>query len=105
MPVYRLFDFKTEVPTISGAKTYTCISCGLYKDVLSPRMQPFGNFKREIMIVGEGPGKNEDRRGKPWQGRAGGVIKDALEDLGINLFEDCVSLNSVNCRPPDNRAP
>jgi hypothetical protein len=63
-------------------------------------MQPFGNFKREIMIVGEGPGKTEDRRGKPWQGRAGGVVKGALEDLGINLFEDCVSVNAVNCFPP-----
>jgi uracil-DNA glycosylase family 4 len=108
LPLGKLFGNEEAPATLiqkGVGRTLSCISCGLYKDVLSPRMQPFGNFKKEIMIVGEGPGKTEDRRGNPWQGRAGGVVKDALEDLGISLFEDCVSVNAVNCRPPDNRAP
>ena len=72
-------------------------------------MRPFGEHQRRIMIVGEGPGEEEDKKGKPWQGRAGRLQQQALRDLGVDLFRDCVSLNSVNCRPIDdkgrNRAP
>jgi DNA polymerase len=66
-------------------------------------MQPYGNFKKEIMVIGEAPGEDEDRRGKPWQGKMGRVLQRKYKELGIDLFDDCISLNAVNCRPTDKK--
>jgi uracil-DNA glycosylase family 4 len=57
------------------------------------------------MLVGEGPGEVEDERGRPWQGKTGKLLQGALRELGVDMDEDCVSLNAVNCRPPENRDP
>jgi DNA polymerase len=95
---------ETESSGFTG-KSQSCISCGLYKEVLSPKIQPYGSGRRGIMNLGEAPGADEDRKGKPWQGKVGRVLRRTLRDLGIDLFEDCVNVNSVNCRPPDNRDP
>lgn len=84
---------------------YSCNQCGLYKSVLHPKIEPYGNFKKKIMCIGEAPGEVEDRRGKPWQGKVGTLLQRTLESLGIDLFEDCLSFNALNCRPPNNRAP
>ena len=58
-----------------------------------------------ILIIGEAPGQVEDRKGLPWQGGTGRLLKRTLEKQGIDLFEDCICVNAVNCRPPKNRAP
>jgi DNA polymerase len=72
-------------------------------------MQPFGNFKKKILNIGEAPGENEDKYGKPWQGKAGALLERTYKRLGIDLFEDCLNINAVHCRPMDkdgdNRAP
>ena len=90
-------------------KVYSCITCGLYKGNKHPRMAPFGNFQKEIMIIGEAPGEVEDARGKPWQGKTGQLLQRTLKRLGVDLFEDCVSINACHCRPTDeqgnNRTP
>jgi len=68
-------------------------------------MKPFGNFKKGILNIGEAPGEHEDRRGKPWQGKTGKLLQRTYEELGIDLFEDCLNVNAVNCRPEDNQTP
>lgn len=83
----------------------SCVSCGLYKYVLSPKIKPYGNFKKKVMFIGEAPGKTEDERGKPWQGDMGNMLKTALGTLGFDLFRDGISLNACNCRPPHNKTP
>jgi len=59
--------------------------------------------------IGEAPGEAEDELGKPWQGKTGKLLKQVYRNLGIDLFEDCVNINSCHCRPMDregnNRAP
>ena len=63
-----------------------------------------GNPKSKIMIIGEGPGANEDKEGIPFVGRAGQLLDKMLE--AINLDRDNVYItNVVNFRPPDNRRP
>jgi len=89
----------------SDGKSYTCDSCGLLKNCQSPRMRPHGNFNKGIMVIGEAPGEVEDEKGRPWQGPTGRLLSRFYRRLGIDLFEDCISLNAVNCRPRDNRAP
>jgi len=86
-------------------KNYSCISCGLYKLCKTPKMKPYGNFKKRILNIGEAPGEMEDRNGKPWQGKTGSLLKETYADLGIDLFEDCLNINAVNCRPEDDRSP
>ncbi len=102
------FFTKQETQSLSrpdGSRTYSCASCGLYKDAISPRMESFGNFRRGILNIGEAPGEVEDRKGKQWQGPVGRVLEHTYRKLGIDLFEDCLNINAINCRPPDNRAP
>ena len=96
---------ETESKTRPDGKVVSCASCGLYRDCKSPRMEAYGNFKKRIMTIGEAPGKVEDTKGKPWQGKTGQLLQRTLKGLGIDLFEDCISLNAVNCRPEDNRTP
>lgn len=86
----------------------SCTVCLLYKTCKTPRMIPFGNFKRGIMNIGEAPGEQEDAEGKPWQGKMGRVLFHKYRELGIDLFEDCININALRCRPSTrgaNRAP
>ena len=63
-----------------------------------------GNPNSKIMIVGEGPGANEDKEGFPFVGRAGQLLDKMLN--AINLSRENVYItNVVNFRPPENRKP
>ncbi|HIK55375.1 MAG TPA: uracil-DNA glycosylase [Synechococcales cyanobacterium M55_K2018_004] len=63
-----------------------------------------GNPKAPIMIVGEGPGQNEDETGIAFVGKAGQLLDKIL--ASVNLTEEDVFIcNVVKCRPPGNRAP
>ena len=96
---------ETESKSRPDGKTYSCISCGLYKDCKSPKMESFGNFKKKILNIGEAPGEMEDYNGKPWQGKAGKALQRMYRGLGVDLFEDCLNINAVRCRPLDNETP
>ncbi|MEA2647056.1 MAG: uracil-DNA glycosylase [Chloroflexota bacterium] len=56
------------------------------------------------MLVGEGPGQNEDQQGLPFVGAAGQLLNKLLERVGI-AREDVYITNIVKCRPPGNRDP
>ena len=63
-----------------------------------------GNPKAKIMLIGEGPGSNEDQEGLPFVGRAGALLDKML--AAINLDRKNVYItNVVNYRPPENRRP
>jgi len=100
---------ETSSKTRPGGRMYSCHGCGLYKTCKSPFMKPYGNFKKKILNLGEAPGEIEDNTGKPWQGKAGRLLQRTYKELGIDLFEDCVNINTVSCRPTDkegrNRTP
>ncbi len=63
-----------------------------------------GNPNSSIMIIGEGPGANEDKEGKPFVGRAGKLLDKMLEAIKLNRKNVYIS-NVVNFRPPMNRRP
>ena len=63
-----------------------------------------GNPNAKIMIIGEGPGANEDKEGKPFVGRAGKLLDKMLESIKLNRKNVYIS-NVVNYRPPQNRKP
>ena len=57
-----------------------------------------------VMFIGEAPGENEDREGRPFCGRSGEFFDELLESVGIRREEVYVT-SSVKCRPPGNRDP
>jgi DNA polymerase len=64
-----------------------------------------GNPSAAVMFVGEGPGEQEDRTGRPFVGRAGQLLRKMIkEELGLDPAEVFIA-NIVKCRPPQNRAP
>ena len=63
-----------------------------------------GNINSKIMIIGEGPGANEDAEGKPFVGRAGKLLDKMLAAIKLDRTKVYIS-NVVNYRPPANRRP
>ena len=63
-----------------------------------------GHPSTEVMFVGEGPGYNEDRQGRPFVGAAGSFLTELLGSVGWKRDEVFIT-NVVKCRPPDNRDP
>ena len=63
-----------------------------------------GNPKAKIMLIGEGPGSNEDQEGLPFVGRAGALLDKMLASINLNRKNVYIT-NVVNYRPPENRRP
>ena len=63
-----------------------------------------GNSKSKIMIIGEGPGANEDLMGLPFVGKAGKLLDKMLNAINLSRFNVYIT-NVVNYRPPENRKP
>jgi len=63
-----------------------------------------GNARSRVMIVGEGPGRNEDIEGRPFVGQAGKFLDRLLTEAGL-VRDEVFICNVVRCRPPENRDP
>ncbi len=63
-----------------------------------------GNPKAQLIFVGEGPGADEDAQGLPFVGRAGKLLTQMIEAMGLQR-KDVYICNVVKCRPPENRQP
>ena len=57
------------------------------------------------MFIGEAPGRDEDRIGKPFVGKAGQLLDRMLASIGLDRATNCYITNVINWRPPDNRDP
>jgi len=80
-----------------------CTKCELYK-TRTNSVPGKGNFKSDVIFVGEAPGRNEDKQGEPFIGAAGKRLSLALEMAGVSR-DDVYITNIVKCRPPNNRVP
>lgn len=83
-----------------------CLQCKQCKLAESRTQVVFGDgaMDAEILLIGEGPGENEDLQGIPFVGRSGKLLDDMLETIGLNRSNYYIS-NIVKCRPPKNRDP
>jgi DNA polymerase len=87
-----------------AAEASTCPRCELAR---SRTQVVFGDGDphAEVLLVGEGPGADEDRLGVPFIGRSGRLLTQLVEDeLGVPRSR-CYTTNVVKCRPPGNRNP
>jgi uracil-DNA glycosylase family 4 len=86
-----------------AAQVQVCTKCDLYKGTKNG-VPGEGNPHAEVMLIGEAPGFNEDRLGRPFVGQAGGFLNELLEVAGLKRVEVFIA-NVVKHRPPDNRDP
>ena len=63
-----------------------------------------GSPDARLMFVGEGPGREEDRQGKPFVGRAGELLTKMITAMGLSR-DNVYIANVIKCRPPENRNP
>jgi uracil-DNA glycosylase family 4 len=90
--------------TALGAAVSGCTACGL---CASRRNTVFGAGGQPVgwMLVGEAPGEQEDLRGEPFVGPAGGLLDQMLASIGVDRARDAFIANVLKCRPPGNRNP
>jgi DNA polymerase len=86
-----------------AAEVRTCTRCRL-ADGRTNAVPGEGSPETEVVLVGEAPGFNEDRLGRPFIGRAGDLLVKLLGSIEWRR-EDVFITNVVKCRPPDNRDP
>jgi uracil-DNA glycosylase family 4 len=80
-----------------------CTNCPLHKSRTN-FVFGVGNSKADVMVVGEGPGAEEDAQGVPFVGRAGKLLNEILKAINFKREEVYIA-NVVKSRPPDNRTP
>ncbi len=85
------------------SKINHCTKCELYKN-RNNFVFGSGNPNAEVIVIGEGPGAEEDKQGLPFVGRAGILLTDILKAIKFSRDEVYIA-NIVKCRPPDNRTP
>jgi uracil-DNA glycosylase family 4 len=86
-----------------ASEVRSCTRCRLH-ETRTRAVPGEGNPDTEVVFVGEGPGQNEDRQGRPFVGRAGDLLVKFLATLRWRRDEVFIT-NIVKCRPPDNRDP
>src|SRR5215510_8059169 len=87
---------------LPNGKFVTCVGCPLLQ-APGPVMGE-GPSDAKILIVGEAPGEEEARSGRPFIGGAGRVLSRMLHQAGLQR-QECYVTNVVKCRPPGNRTP
>ncbi len=106
--IKELYGSQTEaapLPTLEEleARYSGCTKCKLHEGRIK-FVYGDGNSKADIMVIGEGPGDQENQTGKPFVGRAGQLLTDMLKAIDIDR-QDVYIANIVKCRPPANRNP
>lgn len=86
-----------------NTKCLDCRGCPLW-ETRTNLVFGVGNPDSELMFIGEGPGEQEDLKGEPFVGRAGQLLDDMLEMIGLDRSKVYIG-NIVKCRPPKNRDP
>jgi uracil-DNA glycosylase len=107
VPAPSLFDRADHVENDTleriRADLGDCTRCRLHKQRNSI-VYGAGNPQAELVFVGEGPGHDEDIQGLPFVGRAGKLLTQMIEAMGLKR-EEVYICNVVKCRPPENRTP
>ena len=81
-----------------------CTRCGLCQTRHNV-VFGIGNETADVMLVGEGPGEQEDLQGIPFVGPAGKLLDDMLRIIDLSRDSNCYIANIIKCRPPRNRDP
>jgi len=107
---------RPEVPDVTAApppkldtwdniidSIHHCEACELSQNC-TQKVPGVGSTQAEVMIIGEGPGHEEDLKGEPFVGRSGQLLDKMLLAIGLSRSQVFIT-NIVKCRPPNNRDP
>jgi DNA polymerase len=95
---------KEEKLKLIDGKISQCTKCeGLVAN--RTKAVPGVGVPSQIVFLGEAPGKDEDRIGEPFVGRAGKLLDEVLEKCGLSREKNIYITNTCKCRPPKNRNP
>ena len=94
----------TDALRLLETEASTCARCRLHQGRTTVVFGS-GNPQADLVVIGEGPGAEEDLQGKPFVGRAGQLLTKMLASVGIDREKDAYICNLVKCRPPQNRNP
>lgn len=87
------------------AESSACSRCGLCKTRTNVVFGEGCSSRPDVMVIGEGPGENEDLSGHPFVGAAGQYLDKWLASISLSRTSNCYIANVVKCRPPQNRDP
>ncbi len=93
----------SSAESVINKRILSCQRCDLFK-TRTNAVPGEGSFNADLMFVGEGPGHDEDIKGKPFIGRAGQLLTKIIAAMGFDR-KDVYITNVVKCRPPNNRNP
>ena len=96
---------KKECLNIVESKCRACKACALAKTRHNVVFADGNPETASIVLIGEAPGEMEDMEGRPFVGRAGQLLDEFLSEAGISREDDLYIINTVKCRPPENRIP
>ncbi|MBQ2611669.1 uracil-DNA glycosylase [bacterium] len=96
---------KRECLDIVRDKCEKCRACALGKTRQNMVFSDGNPQSAKVVLIGEAPGEMEDECGRPFVGRAGQLLNSFLEEAGISRDYDLYIVNTVKCRPPENRVP
>ena len=86
-------------------KVSVCVRCAELASTRTQTVFGVGNPNTRLVFMGEAPGADEDRKGEPFVGRAGQLLNDIITKGMKMRREDIYILNTIKCRPPENRNP
>jgi DNA polymerase len=118
---YRFDDDPEAAPGVSGgapagtgagedsierlaAHVRACRGCVLH-ETRTNAVPGEGAASPLVLVIGEGPGADEDAGGRPFVGKAGQLLDKMLNSIGLSREQNCYIANVVKCRPPENRDP
>ncbi|HUW40010.1 MAG TPA: uracil-DNA glycosylase [Rectinemataceae bacterium] len=97
-------DFEGDSLVALASEIGSCSSCRL-AETRKKAVPGQGVESPLVMVIGEGPGAEEDERGLPFVGPAGRLLDKMLASVGLDRDRNCFIANVVKCRPPGNRDP
>ncbi len=96
-------EFKNFNHEMLHERANECKNCELHQNRTHVVFHS-GHPRADLMLIGEGPGQQEDEEGIPFVGRSGQLLTKILESVDIHR-DDIYIANTVKCRPPQNRTP
>jgi DNA polymerase len=104
LPVVASGDTSADSLESVAADVCGCTACKL--SATRTNAVPGEGARRPlVMVIGEGPGADEDATGRPFVGKAGHLLDKMLASIGLSRESNCYIANVIKCRPPENRDP
>jgi DNA polymerase len=105
-PDYNFVDDVVDSDSLSivAEQARSCTACKLFRERKNA-VPGEGVPHPLVLVIGEGPGADEDATGRPFVGRAGQLLDKMLASINLSREKNCFIANIVKCRPPGNRDP